>query len=204
MRSTLNGKPGSLLLAYQYEGIMQALNSLRRPRAWGDGRPGAPVLGQPCLRTVLGQPISSDLRPAAGRQGRRTRASAADGALLVADGLPIAAVLPDILRGLQASSCLVLQAPPGAGKTTAVPLAMLLSSPEYLAAGKKVLVLEPRRVAAKAAARRMASMLGERVGGRVGYRVRLDTRVSKATRVEVRAAGAAPQTPWFLGTRSTP
>ena len=89
------------------------------------------------------------------------------------------------------------KAPPGAGKTTVVPLAMLLHAPEYLSAaaagGKKIMVLEPRRVAAKAAARRMASMLGEAVGGTVGYRVKLDTRVGPKTRIEVRALG------WFLG-----
>jgi ATP-dependent helicase HrpB len=79
------------------------------------------------------------------------------------------------------------QAPPGAGKTTVVPLALLLHAPEYLAArpGTKIMVLEPRRVAAKAAARRMAAMLGERVGETVGYRVRLDTRVGPRTRIEV-------------------
>lgn len=63
-----------------------------------------------------------------------------------------------------------LQAPPGAGKTTVVPLALLRHGPDYLAAGQKILVLEPRRVAAKAAARRMAALLGESVGGTVGYR----------------------------------
>lgn len=62
------------------------------------------------------------------------------------------------------------QAPPGAGKTTAVPLALLCHAPEYLKDGQKIIVLEPRRVAAKAAARRMAAMIGEQVGGTVGYR----------------------------------
>ena len=94
------------------------------------------------------------------------------------------------------------QAPPGAGKTTVVPLAMLLHDPEYLstaaAGGKKIMVLEPRRVAAKAAARRMASMLGEAVGETVGYRVKLDTRIGPRTRIEVRASG------WFSGSSATP
>lgn len=76
----------------------------------------------------------------------------------------------------------VLQAPPGAGKTTKVPLA-LLQAPWL--AGRRIIVLEPRRLAARAAARRMAAMLGEEVGGTVGYRVRLDTRVGPATRIEV-------------------
>lgn len=81
------------------------------------------------------------------------------------------------------------QAPPGAGKTTVVPLALLRHNPSYLGPNGKVMVLEPRRVAAKAAARRMAAMLGERVGETVGYRVKLDTRVGPKTRIEVGAQG---------------
>jgi ATP-dependent helicase HrpB len=108
----------------------------------------------------------------------------------------------DVLHALDASPGAVLQAPPGAGKTSTVPLALLAHNPWYLQpdhqcdtstsspAGKTVLVLEPRRVAAKAAARRMAALLGERVGETVGYRVRLETRVSKATRIEVVTEGA--------------
>ncbi|GBF89428.1 ATP-dependent helicase [Raphidocelis subcapitata] len=84
---------------------------------------------------------------------------------------------------------MVLQAPPGAGKTTAVPLALLARAPRYLEGGRRVLVLEPRRVAAKAAARRMAAILGEPVGRTVGYRVRLETRVGPSTRVEVVTEG---------------
>ncbi|PWC52863.1 ATP-dependent helicase HrpB [Azospirillum sp. TSO22-1] len=96
--------------------------------------------------------------------------------------LPIDPVLPELLAALAGRGVAVLQAPPGAGKTTRVPLA-LLDQPWL--AGRKVIVLEPRRLAARAAARRMASMLGEAVGETVGYRVRLDTRVGPKTRIEV-------------------
>jgi len=96
--------------------------------------------------------------------------------------LPIDAVLPQLLATLAARPNAVLQAPPGAGKTTRVPLALL--DARWRGDGR-IVVLEPRRVAARAAARRMAALLGEEVGGRVGYRVRLDARVGPATRVEV-------------------
>jgi ATP-dependent helicase HrpB len=80
----------------------------------------------------------------------------------------------------------VLQAPTGAGKSTLVPLALLQ---EPFVDGRKLLMLEPRRLAARAVAARMASLLGERVGDTVGYRMRLDTRVSRATRIEVVTEG---------------
>ncbi|MBP2295396.1 ATP-dependent helicase HrpB [Azospirillum rugosum] len=96
--------------------------------------------------------------------------------------LPIDPVLPDLLAALRQRGVAVLQAPPGAGKTTRVPLA-LLDQPWLK--GRKVIVLEPRRLAARAAARRMAAMLGESVGETVGYRVRLDTKVGPRTRIEV-------------------
>jgi len=80
----------------------------------------------------------------------------------------------------------VLQAPTGAGKSTLVPLALLQ---EALVDGRKILMLEPRRLAARAVAARMASLLGERVGDTVGYRMRLDTQVSRATRIEVVTEG---------------
>jgi ATP-dependent helicase HrpB len=96
--------------------------------------------------------------------------------------LPIRAVLPELLRHLAATPNLVLQAPPGAGKTTIVPLA-LLDQPWL--AGKKIVMLEPRRLAARAAARRMATLLGDTVGGLAGYRVRLDSRIGPKTRIEV-------------------
>ncbi|HYD99412.1 MAG TPA: ATP-dependent helicase HrpB, partial [Alphaproteobacteria bacterium] len=100
--------------------------------------------------------------------------------------LPIDAALPELLAALAAGPAAVLQAPPGAGKTTKVPLA-LLDAPWL--AGRKIVMLEPRRLAARAAARRMAQMLGEAVGETVGYRVRLDTRVGPKTRIEVVTEG---------------
>lgn len=96
--------------------------------------------------------------------------------------LPIEAVLPDLKRTLAAARSAVLEAPTGAGKTTMVPLALL---GEPWAKEKKILMLEPRRVAARAAAARMADLLGEKVGETVGYRVRLDTKASAKTRIEV-------------------
>ncbi|KAF0181271.1 MAG: ATP-dependent helicase HrpB [Hyphomonadaceae bacterium] len=100
--------------------------------------------------------------------------------------LPIDAVLPELLAALAAHPSAVLVAPPGAGKSTRAPLALLDAS---WAAGKKILLLSPRRVAARAAAARMASMLGEPVGETVGYRVRLESRVSRRTRLEVITEG---------------
>lgn len=100
--------------------------------------------------------------------------------------LPIAAVLDELKGGLRHSHELVLQAPPGAGKTTVVPLALL---DEAWLGGLKILVLEPRRMAATAAASRMAQLLGESVGETVGYRIRLDSCVSHQTRIEVITEG---------------
>jgi ATP-dependent helicase HrpB len=101
-------------------------------------------------------------------------------------GLPIEDVLPLLNRALAHESSALLTAPPGAGKTTRVPLA-LLDAPWL--AGRKLLLLEPRRLAARAAAHRMASTLREQVGETVGYRMRLDTKVGPATRVEVVTEG---------------
>ncbi|GFR51286.1 hypothetical protein Agub_g13646, partial [Astrephomene gubernaculifera] len=109
--------------------------------------------------------------------------------LRIADGLPIRECLEEVLLGLDRCSGLVLQAPPGAGKTTVVPLALLQHQPAYLEPRQRILVLEPRRVAAKGAARRMAAALGEPVGASVGYRVRLDSKVSSSTRIEVVTEG---------------
>lgn len=100
--------------------------------------------------------------------------------------LPIEHVLPALYQALEQSSSVVLQAPPGAGKTTRVPLALLHAS--WLQ-GRRILMLEPRRLAARAAARRMASTLGEAVGGTVGFRVRGESRVGAATRIEVVTEG---------------
>jgi ATP-dependent helicase HrpB len=99
---------------------------------------------------------------------------------------PIHAVLPDILASLARHTRLVLEAPPGAGKTTQVPLALL--DAEWLG-GKKILVLEPRRIATRAAAEFMAAQLGEAVGETVGYRIRFEAKVSVRTRVEVVTEG---------------
>ena len=100
--------------------------------------------------------------------------------------LPIDAALGDFTAALGGSNCAVLVAPPGAGKTTRVPLVLL---DEPWAKGKKILVLEPRRLAARAAAARMASTLGEQVGDTVGLRVRFGSKVSKRTRIEVITEG---------------
>jgi ATP-dependent helicase HrpB len=100
--------------------------------------------------------------------------------------LPIDAVLDELARTLQARNAAVLVAPPGAGKTTRVPLALL---DEPWTRGKKIIVLEPRRIAARASAERMARTLGERAGDTVGYRVRFGSKVSRATRIEVVTEG---------------
>ena len=118
--------------------------------------------------------------------------------------LPIDAVLPDLLAALDRAPRAVLVAPPGAGKTTRVPLALLDAAwrnqrlAERPVSGSlgperkednKIIVLEPRRLAARAAARFMAQSIGEQVGQTVGYRVRLESKVSKATRIEVVTEG---------------
>lgn len=100
--------------------------------------------------------------------------------------LPIHAVLEPLKAAMLAGTTVVLAAPPGAGKTTVVPLA-LLGEP-WLGDGR-VLVLEPRRLAARAAAERMAATLGERPGGTVGYRTRLQSRIGPNTRIEVITEG---------------
>lgn len=99
--------------------------------------------------------------------------------------LPIDDAVPALLNALRARGRAVLQAPPGAGKTTRVPLAML----EADLCDGKIVMLEPRRLAARAAAERMTETLGERAGQTVGYRVRGDAKVSKDTRIEVVTEG---------------
>ncbi len=102
------------------------------------------------------------------------------------DAFPIAELLPEIRRTLNAGTRLVLEAPPGAGKTTQVPLALLDAA--WLA-GRRIVMLEPRRVAARAAAQFMAKQLGEAVGETVGYRIRFENKVSAKTRIEVVTEG---------------
>ncbi len=105
--------------------------------------------------------------------------------LATRDPLPIDAALPELLAALRSRRRAVLEAPPGAGKTTRVPLAML----EAGIAPGRIVMLEPRRLAARAAAERMAETLGERAGQTVGYRMRGATKVSAATRIEVVTEG---------------
>jgi ATP-dependent helicase HrpB len=104
----------------------------------------------------------------------------------VKSGLPIDEALTPLTDALAADTSAVLEAPPGAGKSTVVPLAL---AAEPWARGKRLIVLEPRRLAARAIAQRMAQTLGESAGQTVGYRMRLETRVSAATRIEVVTEG---------------
>ncbi len=103
-----------------------------------------------------------------------------------ASGLPIEDVIPQIVSELRERTRLVISAPPGAGKTTRVPLALL---DEAWVSGRRIILVEPRRIAARAAAERMATTIGERVGQTVGLRSRLDVRISQATRLEVVTEG---------------
>src|SRR5258708_288493 len=100
--------------------------------------------------------------------------------------LPIDAVLDQLARALAGNNAAVLVAPPGAGKTTRVPLALVDAA---WIGNKKIIMLEPRRIAARASAERMARTLGERIGETVGYRVRFGSKVSRATRIEVVTEG---------------
>jgi ATP-dependent helicase HrpB len=100
--------------------------------------------------------------------------------------LPILEALSELKAALRAHTGVVLEAPPGAGKSTVVPLALL---DEPWIRDRKILMLEPRRLAARAVAQRMASTLGQDVGDTVGYRMRLETRVSRRTRIEVVTEG---------------
>src|SRR5580704_15189725 len=100
--------------------------------------------------------------------------------------LPIDAALPELTAALAVRNVAVLVAPPGAGKSTRVPLVL---ANEPWARGKKIIVLEPRRLAARAAATRMAATLREAVGETVGYRVRFGSRISRQTRIEVVTEG---------------
>ncbi|MFZ5992640.1 MAG: ATP-dependent helicase HrpB [Deinococcota bacterium] len=105
---------------------------------------------------------------------------------MLAEPLPIHEALPDLKKALAHHPTVILQAPPGAGKSTVLPLELLN---EPWLAGRKILMLEPRRLAARAVAARMAALLGEEVGQTVGYRVRFENRVGRQTRLEVLTEG---------------
>ena len=100
--------------------------------------------------------------------------------------LPIASVVADVKEQLSTQTTLIVNAPPGAGKSTVLPLALL---DEPWLKGKKILMLEPRRLAAKTIAQRMASLFGEEVGETIGYRIRFENRTSSNTRLEVLTEG---------------
>ena len=100
--------------------------------------------------------------------------------------LPIHEVIPEVKEKLTTYNRLVLQAPPGAGKTTALPLALL---DEPWLRGKKILMLEPRRLAVRSSAARMAELLGEKVGERIGYQVKMDSVQSKQTQILIVTEG---------------
>jgi ATP-dependent helicase HrpB len=100
--------------------------------------------------------------------------------------LPVAEIIPEVKKSLSATPTLIIQAPPGAGKSTLLPLALL---DEPWLAGKKILLLEPRRLATKSIAQRMANLLSEELGQTVGYRIRFDTCISASTRLEVITEG---------------
>ena len=105
--------------------------------------------------------------------------------------LPVTRALGDIAAAARPGACAVVTAPPGTGKTTLLPPAVAVALAGHEASAGRVLVTQPRRVAARAAARRIARLLGEEVGGQVGYSVRGDSRVSERTRVEMVTPGVA-------------
>jgi ATP-dependent helicase HrpB len=100
--------------------------------------------------------------------------------------LPITDIIDEVRQNLQVKNTLIVHAPPGAGKSTVLPLALFQ---EQAFIGKKILMLEPRRLAARSIAERMASLLGERVGETVGYRIRFDNKIGSDTKIEVLTEG---------------
>lgn len=100
--------------------------------------------------------------------------------------LPVSEIIPEVKNHLSSSNSLIIQAPPGAGKSTLLPLALL---DESWLKGKKIIMLEPRRLATKSIAQRMADMLGEEVGKTVGYKIRFESAISNQTRLEVITEG---------------
>ncbi len=99
---------------------------------------------------------------------------------------PIDTILPELKKAVQSGPSVIVHAPPGAGKTTRVPLALLDVIPQEQG---RIIMLEPRRIAAVSAARWMARTLGEEAGGTVGYAIRFDSRSSARTRIEVVTEG---------------
>lgn len=99
---------------------------------------------------------------------------------------PIQQIIPDVKRTLEKQPIVILQAPPGAGKSTILPLQLL---DETWLTGKKIIMLEPRRIATRAVATRMASLCGEAVGKTIGYRIRFENKVSTQTRIEIVTEG---------------
>ncbi|NOT74010.1 MAG: ATP-dependent helicase HrpB [Cyclobacteriaceae bacterium] len=99
---------------------------------------------------------------------------------------PVLSILPQLRNTLQSSKIVILQAPPGAGKSTILPLELL---DEPWLAGKKIMMLEPRRLAARSVAQRMSDLKETKIGGTIGYRVRFDTNISKETKIEVITEG---------------
>ena len=173
----LLSKPRLLLLDEPFSRLDMALRRQTRDLVFERARAaGLPV--------VLVTHDAADAEAAGGR-GRSKSARRPDMAIELPD-LPVRPVLPDVGAALDSAGQAVLAAPPGAGKTTLVPLFLLDAA--WRGDGRIILV-EPRRLAARAAARRMAALLGEPVGQTVGYRMRLDTRVSEATRIEVVTEG---------------
>lgn len=101
--------------------------------------------------------------------------------------LPISSIVPDVISALKDNQCIVITAPPGTGKSTLLPLEIMKN---YLPNDReKILMLEPRRLAARSIATRMSDMMEERVGQTVGYRVRFESVVSDKTRIEVLTEG---------------
>ena len=104
----------------------------------------------------------------------------------MSDQLPIQEIIPEIKKSLELNNTLILQAPPGAGKSTILPLQLL---EEPWLKGKKIVMLEPRRLAARSVAVRMSLLVNEQVGNTIGYKVRFDNKISKNTRIEVLTEG---------------
>src|ERR1700728_1995263 len=142
------------------------------------------------LSPVIAADAKRSRPPARGRTASSRGGMTVEGAMKFSSPLPIDATLPELATALRAGNAAVLVAPPGAGKTTRVPL-VLAAEPWARDGGKahRILVLEPRRLAARAAAERMAKTLGERVGEMVGLRVRFGSKVSHKTRIEIITEG---------------